>query len=140
MAAAFKHVGEALQIGVHVGVRMIERIAYAGLGGEMDHMRELSGLEHRVDGAAIGKVQLDETETVVALELPEAGLLEGGIVIGRQAIDAHHVAAVLQQTARHMEADEARSTGDQHRSPGHGRPSSAPCGNSLSPHARGQEH
>src|SRR5436190_2038724 len=36
MPAAFQDVGEALQIGVHIGVRLPERMAHAGLGSQMD--------------------------------------------------------------------------------------------------------
>ena len=35
--AALQHVDEALDIGVDIGVRMVDRITHAGLSREVDH-------------------------------------------------------------------------------------------------------
>ena len=38
--AAFQHIEKTLEIGIGIGMRMVDRIAHAGLGGEMDHLRK----------------------------------------------------------------------------------------------------
>ena len=51
MAAAFQHVDEALQVGIHVGVRIGQRMAHAGLRGEMDDVGKLVRRKQRRDRA-----------------------------------------------------------------------------------------
>ncbi len=38
MPATFQHVDETLEIGVDIGMRMVDRIAHAGLCREMHHL------------------------------------------------------------------------------------------------------
>ena len=45
--AAFEDIGEADQIGIHIGVRIDQRIAHAGLRGEMDDMGKAMLREQR---------------------------------------------------------------------------------------------
>ena len=52
--AAFQHVEEALQVGVDIGVRIAERMAHAGLRGEMHDMRK-SVLGEQRRGARRGR-------------------------------------------------------------------------------------
>ena len=62
VAAALEDVGEAGQIGIHIGVRIDQRIAHAGLRREMNHIGKAMLREQRCHALAIGKVELDETE------------------------------------------------------------------------------
>src|SRR3546814_7843456 len=45
VAAGLEDVHEADDVGVDVGVRVLERVAYAGLGGEVDHPLRLERSE-----------------------------------------------------------------------------------------------
>jgi hypothetical protein len=62
VAAAFEDVGEADQVAVDVGVRVLQRVAHAGLGGEVDHAVELLGGEQSSMPRDRPR-QLDEAET-----------------------------------------------------------------------------
>ncbi len=63
VAAALQHVEEALEIGVDIDMRIVHRIAHAGLGGEMDDLRK-TVLQEQVRGrGAVGQVARDEAES-----------------------------------------------------------------------------
>jgi hypothetical protein len=64
MPATFEHVEEAGDVGVDVVVR--ERMANAGLGGEMDHMSESVLGKQRRHAVAVLEVELVEAERIVA--------------------------------------------------------------------------
>ena len=67
MAAAFEHMQEAPDIGVDIGVRVIERVADAGLRGEMDDALGLLLGEDRPHHLLVGEVGLDEMKSVAPL-------------------------------------------------------------------------
>ena len=62
MPAALQHVEKALEIGVGIGVRMVDRIAHAGLRREMNDLPKPMLREQRRDCLAIGEIDLDESE------------------------------------------------------------------------------
>ena len=62
VAAAFEHIGKAGEIGVDIGVRIDQRMAHAGLRGEMDHVGKTVLLEQRGDAVAVGEIELDEAK------------------------------------------------------------------------------
>ena len=126
MAAAFEHIGKALKVGVHIGLRILKRIAHAGLRGEMHDVGKFFRLEQCRNGGAIGEIKLDEAEAVVAFKLLQAGVLERGIVIEREIVDADHRPPTLQQAPRHLRADEAGRASHQHKAVAHGRHRSGP--------------
>ena len=61
----------------------------------------------------VGKVQALREECPVLHEPSEAGLLEGLIVIGREAVGPDDGDALAQEALRHMEADEPGRAGHQ---------------------------
>ena len=69
-------------------MRRLKRVAHASLGGEMHHARELALGEQRRDAVAILEVELAEAESLGARELGEPRLLERGVVIGVEVVDA----------------------------------------------------
>src|SRR6476469_9180680 len=82
VAAALEHVERAGDVGLDIGVGMIERVTDAGLRREVDNpLGPLRG-KHRLDHLTLGKVRLDEMESVAALEPPKTGLFERDIVVG----------------------------------------------------------
>ena len=58
VAAAFQDVEEAVEIGVDIGVRVDQRMAHAGLRGEMHDVGKAVLGEQRRDGGAVGKIEL----------------------------------------------------------------------------------
>ena len=113
--AAFEHVEEAGDVGIDVVVRRREGVADAGLGGEMDHMGEAEFRKQRRHAVAVLEVELAETECIEAGELGEARLLERGIVIGIEVVDADHGAPARREALGDVEADESGGAGDQDR-------------------------
>jgi len=53
MAASFEDVEEADDVAVDVGARVLQRVAHAGLRGEVDHAVGLEGVERGVQRRAI---------------------------------------------------------------------------------------
>ena len=58
---------EALDIGVDISVRMLQRVADAGLRGEMDDALGLLLGEDRANDLLVGEVGLDEMKSVAPL-------------------------------------------------------------------------
>jgi hypothetical protein len=56
--ASFQDVDEALEIGIGVGMRVLQRVPYAGLSCEMDHAGKAMLLKQRLDTGTISQVEL----------------------------------------------------------------------------------
>ena len=69
MAAAFENVEKAGEIGIEIGVRVLQRIAHAGLRGEMHDRTEIAVAKHRLGDFAVGEIELVKAE---GAELPQA--------------------------------------------------------------------
>src|SRR3954451_10456786 len=122
MPASFQHIEKAFEIALGISVRMVDRIADAGLRGEMDNSREAVFCPQPVHRFTIGKIDLFERKPWLALQDFQAGLFQRRIVIAVEVIQPEHRAALGQQPADDMEADETRSPRDQyclirHRTP-----------------------
>ena len=115
VAAAFEYVEEAREVGIHVGVRMVERMANARLRRQMDHDGCALRGEQRGGAIAVGKVELLEPERRERRQLGEAGTLERDVVIRVEIVDADDGAALRGEAPRDVIADEARGAGDENR-------------------------
>ena len=113
MAAAFQHVEEAGEIGIEIGVGILQRVAHAGLGGEMHHRPEAAAGEELFGGGAIGQIEAMKGEAVELPESRQPSLLERRIVIGIEAVDPDDRPARCEQALRETEADEACGAGDE---------------------------
>jgi hypothetical protein len=60
MPACLEDVGEGNDVALHIGMRILNRVAHAGLSGEVDDAVELVGGKAGVDGRAVRKVGADE--------------------------------------------------------------------------------
>ncbi len=78
MAAAFQDIREALQVGIHIGVGIGERMAHSGLRGEMDDVGKFLPRKQCGCSSAIGQVKLEETKSADAVELLQPRLLSAG--------------------------------------------------------------
>ncbi len=94
-------------------MRVGERIAHAGLRGEMDDALRPLLPEQLIDRGTVGEIGLYEAEAVAPLQLEEARFLQFGVVIVVQIIEADHLMAEIKQPFRRKEADKARSAGYQ---------------------------
>ena len=106
---------ESRNVGIDVIVRGRERMAHACLGGEMDHGGETVRGKQRRHAVAVIEIELVEPERIVSGEFRKARLLELGIVIGIEVVEADDTVAVRQQSVRDMESDESGGAGDQNR-------------------------
>ena len=63
VAAPLQNVGEADQIAVHIRLGIDQRVANAGLGGQMNHNRRSIGREQLRHRWPLGKAEFDETKS-----------------------------------------------------------------------------
>ena len=106
--ASFQNIDEAFEIGVDVSVGMVDRIAHAGLGREVDHHREPMPGKQRGHRRTIRKIGLHETELRILAQDVQPRLLQRRIVIIVEIVQADDMAAFRQQLAGDMKADKAR--------------------------------
>ena len=113
MSTSLEHVDEPDDIGIHIGMGMVERVAHAGLSSEMDDtLKRVLGEQPR-HGFAVGDIQLDERKAVTPAELGQSGPLQVRIVIGVEIIDADHFIAAVKQLPGDVIADETGSARDE---------------------------
>ena len=127
VTAALQHVQRAGQVAVGVGVRVLDRVAHARLRREVHDALERALREQRLHGRAVGEVDPLEPESLLRLEPREAGLLERGVVVRVEVVEADDLVAARQQPFGDVVADEARGAGDEH--PHQSRPSAWPRSN-----------
>jgi hypothetical protein len=104
-----------LDIGAHIGARIDQRVAHAGLGGEVDDaVGVFLPFQQRREGAALGHVDAGKAKRVAAeaRELGEPRLLQRRVVVVVDVVDADDGFAARHQRARHMHADEPGRAGD----------------------------
>ena len=111
VAARLEDVEEADQVAVRVGMRVLQRVADAGLCCEVQHALRAQLGEQPARGIGIRDVGLDEAEALVRRELRQAGVLQARVVIIVQVVDADHRMAFGQEPAGAMHANEAGRTG-----------------------------
>ena len=113
VAAAFQQIAEADQVGLDVGIGVLQRISHAGLAGQVDDAVEFLGGEQVFYHDAVGNVAAHELEVWVGLELLQARQLEFGIVVVVEVVDADHFITPLEQDLGDMHADETGGSGDE---------------------------
>ena len=113
MPATFQHVEEAADIGVRVGVRVDQRMAHAGLGGEIHHIGKAVGREQAPPSPRGRQGRSSRTGSWETPELRQPRLFEPRIVIRVEVVEADHVVPIRQQAAGDMHADEPGRSGDE---------------------------
>ena len=99
VAAGLEDVVEAQHVAADVGVGVLDAVAHAGLGGQIDHDVRLELLEEAVHQGLVGDVPLDEAVAVLrmlfglGLDEPQAVLLERRVVVVVQVVQAKDVQA-----------------------------------------------
>ncbi len=113
-ATAFQHIEETDQIGIHIGIRVRQRLADAGLGREMHHIgKPVRGKQSR-HSVAVGDVQFLEFKRREASQLREPRLLESRIAMVVEIVDADDRASLLEQASRRVHPDEAGRAGHEY--------------------------
>ena len=111
--APLENIGEAGQVGIHIGMWMIDRITHAGLCRQMRHGLETAIVEQRGDGLAIRKIDAHEIEARILPQDVQPRLLQRRVVIAVEIVETHDVPALSQQLAADVKADKSRRTRDQ---------------------------
>ncbi len=111
-AARFEDVGEANQVRLNVGVRVLERVAHPGLRREVQHRVRFGARKDALQRGAIRDVLVMEAEARM-LQALQARLLQLHRVVVGQAVDAGHFVAARQQALRAVHADEPGDARDQ---------------------------
>src|SRR5690348_15967834 len=91
MPAAFEHVQEARNIRADICVRMVQRIADAGLCSEVDNPLRLLFGEGRLDDGAVGEIRLYKPESLPLFEPGKPSLFQRHIIIRVEVVEADHV-------------------------------------------------
>ena len=115
MPASLQNVGEAGQIGVDIGVRVLQRIPDAGLGCEVNHHRKAMLPEQRLDRRPIGKVTPLEMKSGIMAENIEPGRLQPWVIVAVEIVEPNNAPTHLEQTLCHVKSDEAGRSRDQYR-------------------------
>lgn len=115
VAAGFEDVVEADEVGFDVGVWVVDTVANAGLGGEVDDDVRLVLGKQLVDGGFVGEVAFDEGEVFEAFEFIEAGSFEIGVVVRVEAVetDDFSVGIFCAEALGEVAADETGRAGDE---------------------------
>ena len=92
----------------------MQRVAHAGLGGQVDDGIGLDFGEQLGSGLGIGEVQAQQREIARLFAHPvDPRLLEGGVVVVVEVVHADHPVPVAQQARCAMRADEAGGSSQQ---------------------------
>src|SRR2546428_7775452 len=128
--ATLEDVLKAEDVALDVRERILDRIAHAGLRGEMDDASRALLTKQTGHLRAVGHIEQDELESIEVAKLPQSRFLQPGVVIRIQVIDADDVVATLEQATGDVISDEAGRAGDENhasiipsRADGEGSPS-----------------
>ena len=113
MTATLEDVHRADDIAVYVGVRVLDRVAHAGLGGQVDDLVETLVGEQLVNSRLICQVDSPHVERVIPREDVRPRLFEADVVIIIEIIEPDDRIAAIEQTLRRVKADETGSPGDE---------------------------
>ena len=111
--AGLEHVEEAGEVGLAVGLRVLDGVAHPGLGGQVDDAVEALAREKRVQPGTVGDVEPLEREARLRPQARQARFLQRRLVIGIEVVDAHDRVAARQQPLGDVHSDEAGGAGDQ---------------------------
>src|ERR1700722_9170754 len=104
-SAAFEHLGEADQVRIDIGRRILQRVTHARLRRQMDDARELPVGEQPRHSRAVGKIEPDETEVRKGRQMRQADGLERDVVIIVEIVEANDIESVPQQAFSDVKTD-----------------------------------
>lgn len=115
VARDFEQVEMADEIGLHIGMRVLDGIAHAGLRAEMDDAVELGTFQRRAEARIIGEILAVEREAVAAhlAQIGKARFLQPHVVIVVEIVDADDLIAARQELAGKTVTDKPGRAGDE---------------------------
>ena len=114
VAAALQHVQRAGYVAVDVGLRGLQRIAHAGLGGQVHDAIKLLAPEQIRHAGGVLKAELRNAEASLGREARQAGFLQCRVVVRVQVVESDDRITAAEQLVRDGRADEAGRTGDEY--------------------------
>ncbi len=111
--AAFEDIQKADDVGIDVLVGMVEGVAHAGLGGQMDDIVRPQLGKQFFHAAPVGQVEPPERKSGKLPQLVEPGLLQRRVVIVVEVVEAGDGHAGRQQTPAQMIADKTGRAGHE---------------------------
>ena len=103
----FEDIQERREIRCPVGVWILDRVADAGLGGDMDDAFRPLPFAECLDRRAIGEIELGMNVTSIVLETCEPRPLERDIVVVVHLVDADDFVSAGEQRLGHRRTNEA---------------------------------
>jgi len=113
LTATLQHVHEPHQVGVDVGVRVLDAVAHARLGGQMDHHVEPAVANQAQHPISCYQIDPLEGEAGIGSEQGQPRLFEPRIVIGIQVVQPDDAMPLFQQASGEVKTDKPGSPRDQ---------------------------
>ena len=116
VAAAFKHMTKACQVGAEIGFGIDEAVAHPGLRGQIHNMAETFAREKGGHARPVGQVQRFETKARglgQGGQLRQAVFFQLHVVVIVAIVNAYHAVPVGQQPCSQVIADESCRAGYQ---------------------------
>ena len=119
VAAPFQDIERAGDVAPDVGVRRFQRIAHAGLRGQVHYTRELLLCEQLAHRLIVGEIELDEAERRQLLQLRQPRLLQRDVVVVVEVVEADDLMPAGKQAPGGVKSDEPGGACQQifHRRP-----------------------
>ncbi len=112
--ATFEDVGETDDVAIDVGERVLDGVAHASLGGEVDDTLRLMSGEGCFHCLTVDEVD-PQVGVVRMISMPrETGFLDGRVVVVVVVVDADDNVTSLEQTQGQVRANKTGRTGDEH--------------------------
>lgn len=113
MAAGFKNIEEADDVGIDIRARMVNAVPHTSLCRQVDDNIRLILLKECRDRRLIRQVTLDKGELRILAQDLQPALLQPDIVIVIDIVKADNRCPKPQQPLREMEPNKARRSSDQ---------------------------
>src|SRR5690606_24990498 len=105
---------KADDVGVDVRARVFERIAHAGLGGEIDYAIGAVFAKRAFEQRRVRDVAAYFTKALAFVQPCQTRFLERDIVIVVDVVHADHAIAAVDECVRHVRSDESGGAGNQY--------------------------
>lgn len=114
LPASLKHIEEALNVGVDIGVRVDQRVAHTRLGREMHDKRKAILGKQFLHSAAVRQVELNEAEfRERAGEFRTSSFLQCRVIISVHVVEPDNRPPLPEQPLRNMKSDKTGRSGDE---------------------------
>lgn len=118
MAAGLEHVEEADEVALEVGARVLDGIAHARLGRQVNHNIEAVLGEQALDEGGVAQIAANKGEATVGVGLgqhAQACVLDAGVVVAVEIVEADDgTIGLFEQLLDEECADEACGSGDEY--------------------------